>query len=100
MLIDSEPDASLELADVVDDDDDDDDVAAAGAAAVLLLELLELPHPATAITEAASAASAPARNTVVQVAMMLLPDRGFTGPMDRRVTHEDPGRSRILPAWG
>ena len=80
--IDSAPDSLLELLAVVEDDDDDDEAAAGAAAAVLVLELLELPHPATAMADTASVASAATRNfAVVQMAMTLLPERGFTGPV-------------------
>ncbi|MBV8948660.1 MAG: hypothetical protein JOZ95_24780 [Solirubrobacterales bacterium] len=79
--IDSAPDPPAELVEVVEDGD----VAAAGAAAaVLVLERLELPHPATAMADTASAASAAARDfAVVEMAMMLLPERGFNGPVNR-----------------
>ncbi|MBV9335423.1 MAG: hypothetical protein JO243_05955 [Solirubrobacterales bacterium] len=80
----SAPDALPELLEEVVDEDDDDVAAAGAAAAVLVLEPLELPHPAAAMADTASAANAAARNfAVVQLPMMLLPERGFTGPANR-----------------
>jgi hypothetical protein len=59
-----EPDAPLDVVEVVEVAVVDD-VGAGAAAAVLEVELLELPHPATAIAEIASAKRPAPRNFAV-----------------------------------
>jgi hypothetical protein len=71
----------------------------AGAAAELELELDELPHAASTIVHAASAATPETRNlAVLRLAIMALPVSDFVQARRIRwVNCEDPGTGRFLP---